>query len=86
MDFEILLKLWPLIAGAVGGIGSLTIWCIKLDAEVKYLRKDHEAHKEAQSNKDQAVWKKLDYFQLTMSEAVKTLSRIEGKLEGHTKD
>nr|BDT27306.1 hypothetical protein BHI3_07720 [Bacteriovorax sp. HI3] len=77
MELETVSRLWPLLLALV----TVIIWCIRLEAEVRYLRKDHEEHKRTQQDKDSAVWKKLDFFQLTMNDAIKVLSRIEGKLE-----
>lgn len=78
---DMLMRLWPLVSGFV----VLVIWCVRLEAEVRYLREDHEEHKKAQKDKDTVVWQKFDHLQLTMSDVAKAVARIEGLLGSHNK-
>lgn len=72
---EVVSKLWPVFLGMLG----LVIWAIRLEAKVSYL----ERHNEADVKKEQAVWDRFDALNSMVTEVLKSVSRLEGRFEGH---
>lgn len=85
---DLLDKLWPILLSMV----AFVIWLIRLEAEVKYLKKGMEAlaeealhHRDSLELRygelDKAIWEKFEALQASMNSIMQTLGRLEGKLE-----
>lgn len=81
MDIEMFSKLWPIITGAGTAIFILIVWCVRLEAKVLYLEKDHEDQKIHASEKHDTIWTKMDGMQGTLNSALQGIGKLEGKID-----
>lgn len=85
---ETISRLWPLFIGFI----TIIIWFVRLEAKHIHLAEKFKDHKES-SNKDTSdleddlkenmkqVWKRFNTVTDQNTEILRTLSRMEGKLE-----
>lgn len=80
-NIQYLEKLWPLIVSLV----LVVAWLIRLESKVLYMEKDSLKTAAENSKREEGMWKKFDEVNNKLTEALKTLSKIEGRLEGHNR-
>lgn len=68
---------WPVLISTMVFI----FWCARLESKVLYLEKDREEGRQATTQRETVLWSKLDNLQSTVTELVKTVAKLEGKLE-----
>lgn len=66
MNYEAIGAMWPILIGVMFGV----IWLVRLEAKVLYLEREKKM-----------VWIKLDAIQVTLTEVLISLGKIQGKLE-----
>jgi uncharacterized membrane-anchored protein YhcB (DUF1043 family) len=87
-DVEVLIRLWPVFLGVLG----LTAWLIRLESRTLSNREKIQAvelsfKKELDDLKEEVrqhvnkVWDKIDTIKDQNTEILKSISRLEGKLE-----
>lgn len=87
-DIEIIAKLWPIFVGVL----IFIIWLIRLESHHHHLKEkvkenDERTQKEISSHKmsvrenELRVWEKFDTVVEQNNQILKTVSRLEGKLE-----
>lgn len=87
-ELEFILKFWPVFVGYTLLVG----WFIRLEASSfsqkektadleKRLQKEIEEHKKDMKDHVSKMWEKIDTIKEQNTEILKTISRLEGKLE-----
>lgn len=84
MNVSLSLDLWQLVLAAV----LTVVWLVRLEAKVmaaevdrNRLEKTIEKVENYATQREIAIWEKLEDLQETMTEILQKLSRIEGNLE-----
>lgn len=84
MNVSLGLDLWQLVLAAV----ITVVWLVRLEAKVMSgeadiirLEKLIEKSENQATQRETAIWERLEDLQDTMTEILQKLSRIEGKLE-----
>lgn len=73
---------WPVFAAFCGCLFIGLVWCIRLESEVRYLRRDHDDHKKHQEERGDTLWAKIDVIQTSMNSLIQAIGRVEGRLGG----
>ena len=47
------------------------------------MRRDRDGERKQVTNRETVLWGKLDVLQVTVTELVRTVAKMEGKLENH---
>ena len=84
MDAEKTLSLthfWPMIVVVI----SFIAWLIRLEAKVLYMERDNIRTAKENSKKEASMSTEIKEVNNKLTEALKTLAKIEGRLEGHTR-
>lgn len=81
-DIKLITDSWLVLLSIIAGVA----WLIRIESKVLYLEKDHGKSNEANAKREEAMWKKFEEVNNKLTEALKSLSKIEGRLEHHNKD
>ena len=65
---------------AIGAFLSWVIWQVSIEFRMRALKKDHDDHTVHVSKNDIVIWNKIEAISNTMTEVMKSLGRIEGRL------
>jgi len=68
---------WPIILSTIIFIG----WGARLEAKFGYLEKDRGESRESASARETVLWIKLDTLQITVTELVREVAKLQGKIE-----
>lgn len=87
-EVDMLLRLWPIFVGVI----MLVAWLIrleakslhteeKLNAHINNAKKELDDHKKSVKDNEGKVWDKIDTIKDQNTEILRSISRLEGKLE-----
>lgn len=75
---NIVQALWPIFVALFVAL----VWFVRLEAEVRFLRKEYEEHKAQQLQHDKTMESKIDTMQHAMNSLLQAIGRMEGRMEG----
>lgn len=71
-----LMDYWPLFVTFV----LMVAWFVRLEANVMRLEKDHLDLKKAESEKDKALWLKIENLQSTLNQVLIAIGELKGRI------
>lgn len=74
---NIVSKLWPIFASIV----LIIAWFIKLEVKQLFHYEEFERFRDDTKENEKKVWENIEKIREMQSEIIRTLSRIEGKLD-----
>lgn len=77
MSVRDLLDFWPLILGFIG----LVSWCAVIQSDLRRLKEDHGDLKQAEADKDRALWLKIETLQTTLNQVLIAIGELKGRIK-----
>ena len=77
MSAETFSYIWPVIVSSLFFI----VWCVRLEAKVLTLERDHIKKEAADEKKDETLWAKMDSLQTSMNQMLLLVGELKGKIE-----
>ena len=75
-DYEVLLKLWPVIVSVV----LLVAWFIRLESRGDHLKDKHEELKDFVKETNKTLFEKIETLQKENKDMTNLVTRLEGQL------